>query len=390
MFSLLWPLDPDVRFLNHGSFGACPRSVLEAQAAIVAKMETNPVRFFSRDLEPLLDHARARLAAFVAASPEDLAFVPNATHGVATVLRSLPFRPGDELVITNHGYPAVRNAAHFVAAQTGARVEVAEVPFPIGDPAQVVEAIAAALTARTRLLIVDHVTSPTALVLPVREICELASAKGIEVLVDGAHALGMLDLDVPATGATYYTANAHKWLCAPKGSAFLWVRSDKQDRIRPLATSHGATSPRPRPRLWLELDWTGTFDPSAWLAVPAAIDVLGAMVPGGWPDLRARNRALALDARAKLADALGQPPAAPESMIGSMVSVSLPNGDGRTSDAGLDPLADILAGRHRIEVPVFPWPKQPSRVLRAALQLYNSEEDVLALIDALKHERALR
>ncbi|MBI4820352.1 MAG: aminotransferase class V-fold PLP-dependent enzyme [Deltaproteobacteria bacterium] len=396
VYALLWPLDPNVRFLNHGSFGACPRSVIAAQAEIVAQMEANPVRFFARELEPLLDSARERLSAFVAAAPEDIVFVPNATHAVATVLRSLDFEPGDELLLTNHGYPAVKNAAALVADRAGAEVVVAEVPFPLSDPTQVTEAIARSFTDRTKLLIVDHVTSPTGLVFPIRAICDAAGARGIDVLVDGAHALGMLDLDVPSTGATYYTANAHKWLCAPKGSAFLWARSDKRSGLRPLAPSHGATSTRKRSRFWLEFDWTGTFDPSAWLTVPAAIDHLGTMVPGGWPEIRARNRALALEARARLCAALAIEPPAPESMIGSLVSVPLPVPLSRglevdpVSSVGLDPLIDVLAARHHIEVPVFPWPRSPERLLRVALQLYNSDEDIAALVDALRSEGLVR
>ncbi len=189
-----WPLDPDVVFLNHGSFGSCPRPVLAHQSALRDRLEREPVRFFLLDLEPLLDEARRAVAALIGAEPEDVAFVTNATTGVASVLASLTFQPGDRVVITSHGYNAVNNAARRAAEKSGAEVVVAEVPFPIADADQVIDAVLAALDERTRLLIVDHVTSPTGLVLPVREICEAASALGIDVLVDGAHGPGMVPL----------------------------------------------------------------------------------------------------------------------------------------------------------------------------------------------------
>ena len=371
-----WTLDPGVVFLNHGSFGACPREVLDHQAALRAEMEAEPVRFLSRQLDDRLDAARAALAAFLRADADDLAFVTNATSGVNAVLRSRAFAAGDELLTTDHAYNACRNALEFVAERTGARVNAVTLPFPVASAAAVVETVLARVTPRTRLALLDHVTSPTGLVLPIERLCRELGAHGVDVLVDGAHAPGMVPLDLSALGATYYTGNCHKWLCAPKGSAFLWVRRDRQPDVRPLTISHGANAKRTdRTRFRVEFDWTGTDDPTAWLTVPVAIEYVGAMVPGGWPAVMARNRALALEARPLLCAATGTPPPCPEAMIGSLASVVLP--DGPPADIGWrrpDPLQRRLFDEWRIEVPVMSWPAPPKRLIRVSAQLYNTRE----------------
>ncbi|HUK62114.1 MAG TPA: aminotransferase class V-fold PLP-dependent enzyme, partial [Dongiaceae bacterium] len=265
----LWPLDPGVVFLNHGSFGACPSAVLEHQSALRAELEAEPVRFLSRELDGRLDVARAALAKFLGADADELAFVTNATSGVNAVLRSRAWSAGDELLATDHTYRACRNALDYVAATSGACVVVAPLPFPLESPDEVVNAVMAKVTPRTRLALLDHVTSPTGLVLPLERMVTELSARGVETLVDGAHAPGMVPLDLTALGATYYSGNCHKWLCAPKGSAFLWIRRDRQTDVRPLTISHGATNVQPgRTRFRMEFDWTGTSDPTAWLTVP--------------------------------------------------------------------------------------------------------------------------
>jgi isopenicillin-N epimerase len=386
----LWPLDRDVIFLNHGSFGACPAEVLRHQAALRAEMEAEPVRFLSRELDDRLDAARAALAAFVGADPDDLAFVSNATSGVNAVLRSLAFSSGDELLTTDHAYNACRNTLDFVAGRTGARVVVAKIPFPVSAPSAIVDAVLAQVTPRTRLALLDHITSPTALVLPIERLIAELSGRGVEVVVDGAHAPGMVPLDLRTLGATYYSGNCHKWLCAPKGSAFLWVRRDRQPDIRPLTISHGANVTRSsRPRFRLEFDWTGTDDPTAWLTVPRAIDYLGSLVPGGWPALMARNRALALEARRLVYAVAGTPPACPDEMIGSLASIILP--DGPTTEIGWrrpDPLQRRLFDGWGIEVPVMSWPAAPRRLLRISAQLYNQRDHYTRLAEALAKELA--
>jgi isopenicillin-N epimerase len=380
----MWALEPGITFLNHGSFGACPRPVLEAQARLREEMERQPVRFLARELEARLDAARAALAAFVGADPDDLAFVPNATTGVNTVLRSLPLGAGDEILATDHLYPACRAALRAVVDATGARVVVARIPFPIGDAGDAVRAVLEAAGPRTRLALVEHVTSPTGLVLPVRRIVGALAARGIDTLVDGAHAPGMVPLDLRALGAAYYTGNCHKWLCAPKGAAFLHVRRDRQPLIRPLVVSHGAGSPRTdRSRFSLEFDWTGTDDPTPYLAVPEAIRVMGRALPGGWAALMARNRALALEARGILAAALGADPPCPDDMIGALASLPLPDGPPHDPPAR-DELQAALLDRFRIEVPVIAWPAPPRRLLRISAQLYNGRADYERLAGALR------
>lgn len=373
-----WTLDPGVTFLNHGSFGACPRAVLGVQAEWRARLERQPVQFMARDLEGLLDAARAALAAFVGAVPADLVFVPNATSGVNAVLRSLVFAPGDELLTTDHAYGACRNALHFVAERSGAVVVTAKVPFPLDGPEAVLAAVLARVTPRTRLALLDHVTSPTGLVLPIAELVQALAERGVETLVDGAHAVGMLPLDVSALGAAYYTGNCHKWLCAPKSAGFLHVRRDLQELVRPLAISHGARLGRSdRSRFLLEFDWTGTVDPTAYLAVPEAIRFLGALVPGGWPALREHNRVLALRGRALLAEALGIPVPAPDAMIGSLAALPIADGSSAPPTSALycDPLQDALRDEAGIEVPILPWPAPPRRLIRISAALYNTIAD---------------
>jgi len=382
-----WALDPELVFLNHGSFGACPRAVLAEQDRIRLRMERQPVQFFVRDLERLLDAARAELADFLHAPCTDIAWVPNATSGVNAVLRSLSLAPGDELLTTDHEYNACRNALEYVAGRAGARVVIAEMPFPLADADQAVDAILERAGARTRLALIDHVTSQTGLVLPIRRIVAALAAQGIDTLVDGAHAPGMLDLRLTETGAAYYTGNCHKWLCAPKGAGFLYVHPDRQAEIRPVAISHGANSPRQdRSRFLQEFDWVGTDDPSPMLCVPAALRFMGSLLPGGWPALRAHNRALTLDGRRELAEALGLELPSPDTMIGSLAALPLPDGAMEPPKSAMyaDPLQDELLQRWKIEVPVIPWPEVPHRLIRISAQNYNHPAQYRLLADALR------
>jgi isopenicillin-N epimerase len=376
-----WPLDPEVTFLNHGSFGACPKPVLEAQSRLREQAEREPVRFFTRELPPLLDGARAALATIVGADADDLAFVNNATAGVNTILRSLDFAPGDELLVTDQVYGACRNAVDFVAAKAGAVVRVAKVPFPFSEAAEIVEAIVSAAGPKTRLALIDHVTSPTGVVWPIAEIVKALAERGIDTLVDGAHTAGMVKLDVGAIGAAYYTGNCHKWLCTPKGSAFLHVRRDRQERVRPLVISHGATAKERRFRA--EFDWTGTDDPTPFLCIPEAIRFLSSLVPGGFDGLLAHNRAGALDTRGRLCAGLGVEPPCPAEFLGSLAAVPVPDCDDPNGPF-LDPLGAELYDRYRIEVPVFAWPRAPKRLVRVSFQAYNSAGQYERLITALR------
>jgi isopenicillin-N epimerase len=387
-----WTLDPAIRFLNHGSFGAAPRAVLDEQSRWRARMEREPVAFLGREIGERLDEARDALAAFLGASSADLVFVPNATTGVNSVLRSLELAPGDELLTTSHAYNACRNALEFVARARGASVRVATVPFPIDGPEVVLESVLAQVTPRTRLCLLDHVTSPTGLVLPVAELARELRARGVLSLVDGAHAPGMLELDVPAVGADLYTGNLHKWVCAPKGAAFLWARPELHAWLRPTVISHGANAPAgERSRFHLEFDWPGTDDPSAYLSVPCALRTLGGLLPGGWPALRERNHALACTARALLCERLDLAPPAPESMLGSLATLILPGAPPPTTSSPFEvaPLQRALFERHGIEIPVWRFGAPPQTLVRLSAQAYNDVDDYRALGEALASELPL-
>jgi isopenicillin-N epimerase len=366
-YAALWGLDPTVDYLNHGSFGACPAAVLKVQADLRDELEREPVDFLSRRLPARLDEARTALARFLGADPADLVFVSNATMGVNAVVRSLPFAPGDEILTTSHVYAACHKTLRYVAERCGARVVVAPLPFPLADPEQVVDAVLAAVTGRTRLALLDHVTSPTALVLPIERLVRELQERGVETLVDGAHAPGMVPLALSGLGAAYYTGNCHKWLCAPKGAAFLHVRRDRQEGLHPTVISHGYEG-----GFHAEFDWTGTADPTAVLCVAAAIRYMGSLLPGGWAELMARNRALALECRGILQDALGVPAAAPGTMIGSIASVALPPAAPVSIAASFD--RDRVGSWIR-ERGVESWfHDAPLPLVRVSAQLYNDAE----------------
>ena len=369
-----WLLDPDITFLNHGSYGATPIAVLAKQDEFRTQMEREPVRFMVRELEPLLDEARRTLAEFIGADVAGLAFVPNATAGVNSVLRSLDLDEHDELLVTNQEYNASRNALDYVAQVAGAKVVVVETPFPISSPDEIVRLVLERVTSRTRLLLIDHITSQTAIIQPIETLVREMASRGVDTLIDGAHAAGMIPLRLRELGAAYYTGNLHKWVCAPKGAAFLYVRENRRAGVRPVAISHGANAWRTdRSRFHLEFDWTGTFDPTAWLAVPEALKFMASLADGGWPEIMRRNHALALRGRDILTSALGIDPPAPDDMLGSMAAIPLPAGNG-------DALQDALLERFDVEVPIMPW---PSPILRISAQLYNEESEYTKLANAL-------
>ncbi|MCA9670614.1 MAG: aminotransferase class V-fold PLP-dependent enzyme [Myxococcales bacterium] len=385
-----WPLDPDVVFLNHGSFGSCPRPVLAEQTRWRQRFESAPMRYFVREIDDVLDAARARVASFVGAAAADVVFVPNATTGVNVVLRSLALAPGDEVLTTSHAYGACARALRTLAERQGARVVVAELPFPLQSVQPIIDAVLGAASERTRLCLLDHVTSPTGLVLPVGELVAALEGRGIATLIDGAHAPGMLELDVAAIGASYYVGNFHKWVCTPKGCAFLHVREDRQAGIEPLIISHGASKVGPdcaRSAMQLELGWSGTRDVTAFLCAPAAIDAMAGALDGGWPAVRARNHALALEGREILLEAIGAARApCPATLCGGSLAAVLLDGAGAAPSryiAGFDALYDRLLDEFAIEAIVYGWPAAGARILRLSAQLYNERADYEALATAL-------
>lgn len=374
-----WLLPRDAAFLNHGSFGACPIPVLEEQARWRQEMERQPVQFLDRRLAELLAEARARVGTFLRADPEGLAFVPNATAAVGTVLRSIALEPDDEVVLTDHAYPAVLNAARTICAAAGARAVVAPVPLPLPDDDEIVARIADAVGLRCRLVLVDHVTSSTAAILPVARVVEACRARGVPVLVDAAHAPGMLDVDVDALAADYWTGNFHKWVCAPKGAAALCVRDEPaRARLAPPIVSHEYL------RTFHErFDWVGTYDPTAWLTIPAALDFFDEL---GWDEVRAHNRALALEAREIVRASIDAPVLVRDDATGWMSIVPLPEGVVRDRDE-----ARAFSARawdeHRIEVPVAGW--RDRAFLRLSAHVYNARADyerlAAVLPDIVRH-----
>jgi isopenicillin-N epimerase len=365
-------LDPGIAFLNHGSFGATPRAVLAAQQHWRERLERDPVTFLSWDLRELLPAAIRALAGFVGAREEHLVLVDNATTAVNSVLRSLPLAPGDEVVTIDHVYASVQHALEFLCGQAGATLRLVRVPVPVQGPDDFVQAFAGALTERTRLALVDHITSPTALICPVREIIDLCHARGVPVLVDGAHGPGMLELDLESLGADWYAGNCHKWLLAPKGCGFLWAAPHRQAELHPPVVSyfHGQGFQR-------EFGWTGTRDPSAWLSVHAALDFLEEL---GFERVRTHNRRLAWDGASCLARAWGLEPLAPREMLGAMVTLPTPRPLPPTIE-DCDVASVRLREEHGIVVPIYPF--QERTWVRISAQVYNDQSQYEALARAL-------
>jgi isopenicillin-N epimerase len=381
-----WRLDPAVSILNHGSFGAAPVPVLERQAALRTQMESEPVRFFMREYPALLNSSRQILARLISADPANLVFVNNATAGVNAVLRSLVFKPEDEILVTNHGYNACLNVARYVAERSGARVVEANLPLPVESPQAIIDAIMASVTPRTRIALIDHITSATAVILPIAAIVDELQQRGVDVLVDGAHAPGMQPIDLGRMNPAYYTGNCHKWLCAPKGAGFLYVRPDRQPGIQPPVISHGYNRPRPGYSLFQDaFDWQGTGDNTSWLVVGTAIEFLSGLVEGGLFGLARRNHSYAVAARRMLCSHLGARPLCPEEMLGTMAAVWLQD-DPQPQRAVADqhPLNQALLEEFSIEVPVYYFPAPPHVVLRVSAQAYNRPEQYERLIAAVE------
>lgn len=377
-----WALDSGIAFLNHGSYGAVPRAVLDHQTALRTRLEANPVRFLFVDLPDLLAEARLAAAAFVGADPEGFAFVPNATAGANAVLRSLPISSGDEVLLTDHGYEACTLAAEYIASRRGARVAFAEIPVPADDPDVIRQAIVDAVTPRTRYALIDHITSPTALVLPIAAIVADLAERGVETIVDGAHAPGQVDVDVDALGAVAYTANWHKWTCAPKGAGFLWVREDRREGVRPPVISHGQGHRGvDGGRYRATFDWTGTADPTAYLSVPVALEHV-AMLGGSWASVMDRNRTVAEQWQEAVTDRTDLAPVAGSSLVGSMASFLVPTRLRSSADPALAArdLLIRLDREHGVVVGVATQRGTDRVFLRVSAHLHTPPEAIERLI----------
>lgn len=368
-------LDPEIVFLNHGSFGATPRAVFDDYQDWQRELERQPVEFLGRRATGLLADSRAALAATLGAGRDDLVYVSNATVGVNSVARSLALGPGDEVLASDHEYGACDRAWRFLAAKRGFAYIHQPVPVPLADREALVEQLWQGVTARTRLIFLSHITSPTATIFPVAAVCRRARQAGILTLVDGAHAPGQIPLDLGATGADFYAGNLHKWLCAPKGAGFLYARPEVQGLLEPLVVSWGWESEQPGPSAFVDqYEWQGTRDLSAFLAVPAAIRF---QQEHDWGRVQADCHALALEAESRVRSLTGLPSLyADDSWYAQMTALRLP--------AGTDPVAlkAYLYDTCRIEVPLIEW--NGSVLLRVSVQGYNSAGDIEALVSALR------
>lgn len=392
-----WSIDPSLTFLNHGSYGAVPNAVQKVQTELRARLERDSVRFYKADLESMMDEVRASAAKFVNCPPETIAPMVNATLAIATVLHNIDWRPGDEVLITDHEYMSGVNELERIVTRRGVRVVKAAVPFPIKSADEVVRSIERAITPRTRFMMISWITSATSLILPIDRIVKLARSRGIEILVDGTHAPGHIPVDLTALDPDYFVGSFHKWTSAPKGTGFLYVPVARQTQgsgIRPVCLSARAHKVRPdRPLFLRDFDYMGTHDYTAILSVPAAIDFMGSLLPGGWDALMKANHDLLMKGLAILCDTLGLKPTAPESMTGAMATLILPDPPaGNRPTRYDDALQDALLENHGCVVPIWQFQiagkPTPSRVLRISAQVYNTLEEYHRLAEAVKVELA--
>ena len=370
-----WLLDPRIAFLNHGSFGAAPRCVLEEQTRWRMRIEAEPVEIIGRQRDELQATAKRAIGGWLGMGEDDFGLVTNATEGINAVLRSLSFGPEDELLTTSHVYHAVRQAMKYVASRGGAGYREVDVPLPVKSAEDIARLVLSGLSPRTRLLVLDHVTSPTALIFPVNEIVAGCAQRGVDVLIDGAHAPGMLPLDVPSIGAAYYTGNLHKWAAAPKGTGFLWVRPDKQAPIHPLIVSHFYGEGFAK-----EFGWQGTRDLAAWLTVPRGLQFMSEL---GWERAREHNHAMAAWVQAMLCDKWKVEPISPldGQLLGSMATVRLPGKLAALSEAQGQVLQRKLYDRYQVEAPIMIW--GGTSFVRPCCQVYNTPDEYHRLGNAI-------
>ena len=370
---ILWPIDPAVAHLNHGSFGAVPSAVVAEQDRWRATMESNPTGFFWRILPDAYENARVVAARFVGADPDGFVFTPNATTAINTVLASLVLTDRDEVLVTDHGYGAIRLAAERACQRTGATLVVHPVPMPVHGMAELKESVMAGITERTRLAIVDQIASPTGVVFPVAELVREMRLQGVLSLIDGAHAPGMIDVDLGDLDPDFWTGNFHKWVCAPRGTAGLYVRAEHRDRIVPLVTSWDALEGHVK-----SFGWLGTNDYTAYLAVPAAIEFMDEL---GWERVRRHNRELAAYGARVVREALGTPALAQADVFEAMSLVALPPGVADTQEE-TKALSRRIAEALGAEVAAFPW--QGHGYIRLSAQAYNAPAEFEAVALGLR------
>lgn len=380
-----WHIRQDILYLDNGAFGACPTVVVEEQGRIRRTIEENPHDFFERSYVSAWEASRQTLAGFLHVEPADLVLVPGATHGLNIVIQSVHFEPDDEILITNHTYSSILLALNYVAQRDNARLVIVDIPLHVVSPNDIVQRLLARVTSQTRFAVVDHVPSRSGLVFPIKDIVRQLAAHEIDTLVDGAHAAGMVDLDISDINAAYYVGNCHKWMCTPRGVGFLHVRPDRAHHIKPLviARSPYVVNKSRYSQLEHSFGWMGTSCPSAVLSLPVSIDFLNNVVPGGLNGLTIRNHNLAVIARRVVCKALDIPLPCPDNMIGAMATIPLPDSPGPEQE-GMLPIQQILWKQHKIIVPVYSWPAYPKRVIRLSAQAYNSLEQYFWFADCLR------
>lgn len=382
-FSLLWALDPGVIYLNHGSFGASTKFILEKQNEYRDMLEKQPMNFLVRRLEELIYSAREKMAGFVKCNTSDLVFVQNATAGVNTVFRSIKFNPGDEILISNHTYYACRKLVEFIAETSGAVIVEVRYDIPVASPAVIADAWLSAVSSKTKIALIDHITSATALIQPVGQIVRELDKLGIDTLVDGAHAPGSIPLDLDALGAAYYTGNCHKWLCSPKSAAILHVRNDRQKNILPLVISHAGHNAQPFAERFF---WPGTYDPTPILCAADSIDYMASLMPGGWDAIMKRNHDVCINARDYFCRELGLTPSCPDEMNAGMATMEIPflEENNPPDYKNCDAIQNRICQEYNLEIPLWYWNDPPRRTTRISAQLYNSPEQYVYAAGILK------
>ncbi len=378
-----WKLDPSVTYLNHGAFGACTKEIIEEQRRWQDRLESSPLRFIMREIDEQLYQSRHTLSRFVEADSSGLVFVPNATHGVNTVLKSYDFNKGDEVLITNHIYPACRNTLSYIQENRGIRINEVNIPLEGIHPEKIISSVIEAITPATRLVMLDHITSPTAIIFPVTEIVKELNYRGIDSLIDGAHAPGSIPLSINAIKPTYYTGNCHKWMCTPKSCGFLWVNEESRSRIVPLAISHAWGK---EVSFEKRFHWQGTADWSAALTLPFTIQFIEKQLPGGWSEWMKCNHQMVVDAREVISNSLKINTLCDASMLASMavIPISAKPSAIRLGYNSIDLIQEQLYKQYNIEAPLFQWGESPQLLLRISAQQYNFVQQYSYLAESLQ------
>ncbi|MBK7096252.1 MAG: aminotransferase class V-fold PLP-dependent enzyme [Saprospiraceae bacterium] len=381
-----WTLDRNITFLNHGSFGATPLKIMAKQNYYRELMENEPVDFFVNKMPELLNESKGKLAKFIGVDNNDIVFVQNTTTGVNQILTSFPYKSGDEWLVTSHAYGACMNAIKHFAHRNNIVLKIADIPFPVKNDEEILNAIGQMISSKTKLALIDHITSATGMIFPIKEVIDLLHDHGIKVLVDGAHAPGMVDLDIIGLDADIYVGNCHKWMCAPKGSAFMHVKKEFKEFIKPLVISHFNDTDINGDSYWSnQFMWDGTHDFSQYICVGDTIQFMNSLQPGGWKGIMDHNHKLAWQGANLIAQRLNIELPLEEKFIGSMVNIPMPDGEeGFPKFNETSPLKKVLFEKYKIEVPVFFFPSAPTQWLRISAQLYNSLEQYEYLGECLE------